>query len=147
MEGKYWKRKLAAVTAEYKKWRMFYRNKILGWTNKDGTEVVRRLFAKLYANRHERNGKSFSTYSDLLQMESMDTLDWSNGMETSENFGTSTANAYGSTGGTHSGESMMVDEDYMELMTDTLFSTISSNQPIYFPDPREIGTYRRYLAR
>ncbi|XP_043667650.1 MLX-interacting protein-like isoform X3 [Vespula pensylvanica] len=111
LEGKYWKRKLAAVTAEYKKWRMFYRNKILGWTNKDGTEV----------------------------MESMDTLDWSNGMETSENFGTSTANAYGATGGTHSGESMMVDEDYMELMTDTLFSTISSNQPIYFPDPREIA--------
>ncbi|XP_035734613.1 MLX-interacting protein-like isoform X4 [Vespa mandarinia] len=111
LEGKYWKRKLAAVTAEYKKWRMFYRNKILGWTNKDGTEV----------------------------MESMDTLDWNNGMETSENFGTNTANAYGSTGGAHSGESMMVDEDYMELMTDTLFSTISSNQPIYFPDPREIA--------
>lgn len=40
LEGKYWKRKLAAVTAEYKKWRMFYRNKILGWTNKDGTEMV-----------------------------------------------------------------------------------------------------------
>jgi len=37
----YWKRKLAAVTAEYKKWRMFYRNKILGCTNKDGTEMVR----------------------------------------------------------------------------------------------------------
>lgn len=41
LEGKYWKRKLAAVTAEYKKWRMFYRNKILGWTNKDGTDIVR----------------------------------------------------------------------------------------------------------
>ena len=40
LEGKYWKRKLAAVTAEYKKWRMFYRNKILGWTNKDGTDMV-----------------------------------------------------------------------------------------------------------
>ncbi|KAK2587911.1 hypothetical protein KPH14_004004 [Odynerus spinipes] len=111
LEGKYWKRKLAAVTAEYKKWRMFYRNKILGWTSKDGTEM----------------------------MESMDTLDWSNGMDTSENYGASTANAYGGTAGTHSGESMMVDEDYMELMTDTLFSTISSNQPIYFPDPREIA--------
>ncbi|XP_043489443.1 MLX-interacting protein-like isoform X2 [Polistes fuscatus] len=111
LEGKYWKRKLAAVTAEYKKWRMFYRNKILGWTSKDGMET----------------------------MESMDTLDWSNGMETSEHFGTSAANAYGGTGGSHGGESMMVDEDYMELMTDTLFSTISSNQPIYFPDPREIA--------
>lgn len=39
LEGKYWKRKLAAVTAEYKKWRMFYRNKILGWTNKDGMVI------------------------------------------------------------------------------------------------------------
>lgn len=111
LEGKYWKRKLAAVTAEYKKWRMFYRNKILGWTSKDGNEM----------------------------MESMDTLDWSNGMDTSENYGASTANAYGGTAGAHSGESMMVDEDYMELMTDTLFSTISSNQPLYFPDPREIA--------
>lgn len=33
---------------------------------------------------------------------------------------------------------MMVDEDYMGLMTDTLFSTISA-QPFPFPDPREIG--------
>lgn len=37
LEGKYWKRKLAAVTAEYKKWRMFYRNRIVGWTAKDGS--------------------------------------------------------------------------------------------------------------
>ncbi|CAG0916394.1 unnamed protein product, partial [Notodromas monacha] len=29
LEGKYWKRKLAAVTAEYKKWRIYYRNNIL----------------------------------------------------------------------------------------------------------------------
>lgn len=111
LEGKYWKRKLAAVTAEYKKWRMFYRNKILGWTSKDGTEM----------------------------MESMDMLDWGNGGETTGNFGTSIGHVFGGTGGTPSGESMMVDEDYMELMTDTLFSTISSNQPIYFPDPREIA--------
>lgn len=111
LEGKYWKRKLAAVTAEYKKWRMFYRNKILGWTNKDGTEM----------------------------MESMDVLDWGNGLGTSGNFGTGTGNTHGGTSGTPGGESMMVDEDYMELMTDTLFSTISSNQPIYFPDPREIA--------
>lgn len=24
LEGKYWKRKLSAVTAEYKRWRIFY---------------------------------------------------------------------------------------------------------------------------
>lgn len=36
------------------------------------------------------------------------------------------------------GMHMMVDEDYMVLMTDTLFSTIS-NQPFAFPDSREIG--------
>lgn len=111
LEGKYWKRKLAAVTAEYKKWRMFYRNKILGWTNKDGTEM----------------------------MESMDVLDWGSGLGSSANFGAGTGNIHGGTSGTPGGESMMVDEDYMELMTDTLFSTISSNQPIYFPDPREIA--------
>lgn len=34
---------------------------------------------------------------------------------------------------------MMVDEDYMDLMSDTLFSTITSNQPFAFPDTREIG--------
>ncbi|KAK1134028.1 hypothetical protein K0M31_011813 [Melipona bicolor] len=111
LEGKYWKRKLAAVTAEYKKWRMFYRNKILGWTNKDGTEM----------------------------MESMDVLDWGSGLGTTGNFGAGTGNTHGGTSGTPGGESMMVDEDYMDLMTDTLFSTISSNQPIYFPDPREIA--------
>ncbi|XP_053988870.1 carbohydrate-responsive element-binding protein isoform X2 [Hylaeus volcanicus] len=111
LEGKYWKRKLAAVTAEYKKWRMFYRNKILGWTNKDGTEM----------------------------MESMDMLDWGSGLGTSGNFGPGAGNTHGGTSGTPGEESMMVDEDYMELMTDTLFSTISSNQPIYFPDPREIA--------
>lgn len=109
LEGKYWKRKLAAVTAEYKKWRMFYRNKILGWTNKDGTDVL----------------------------ESMDMLEWSNGLGTSSGFGTGIGNSFCGTSGMT--DSMMVDEDYMELMTDTLFSTITSNQPIYFPDPREIA--------
>ncbi|XP_033224380.1 MLX-interacting protein-like isoform X2 [Belonocnema kinseyi] len=114
LEGKYWKRKLAAVTAEYKKWRMFYRNKVLGWTSKDGTDML----------------------------ESMDMLEWSNGMGTSGGFGPGAGNSYGGIGGLPGGDSvhsMMVDEDYMELMTDTLFSTISSNQPIYFPDPREIA--------
>lgn len=35
---------------------------------------------------------------------------------------------------------MLVDEDYMGLMSDTLFSTIT-NQPYPFPDSREIGNY------
>ncbi|XP_053592945.1 MLX-interacting protein [Microplitis demolitor] len=110
LEGKYWKRKLAAVTAEYKKWRMFYRNKILGWTNKDG------------------------------MLESMDMLDWDTGvMNSSSCFPGSMMNSHGNASGMQGPDSMMVDEDYMELMTDTLFSTISSNQPIYFPDPREIA--------
>lgn len=37
------------------------------------------------------------------------------------------------------GNMMMVDEDYMDFMADTLFSTIQSNQPFAFPDSREIG--------
>ena len=72
----------------------------------------------------------------------MDMLEWSSGIGTSGGFGTGTSSSYGGSSGIQGGESvhsMMVDEDYMELMTDTLFSTISSNQPIYFPDPREIG--------
>lgn len=36
---------------------------------------------------------------------------------------------------------MMVDEDYMDFMSDTLFSTIT-NQPFAFPDSREIGKFR-----
>lgn len=40
MEGKYWKRKLAAVTAEYKKWRMFYRNHSLGHAIKEAPDMV-----------------------------------------------------------------------------------------------------------
>lgn len=72
-------------------------------------------------------------------MESMDMLDWDIGSGTTGNYGVCTGSTSGSVSGAPGGESMMVDEDYMELMTDTLFSTISSNQPIYFPDPREIG--------
>lgn len=74
-----------------------------------------------------------------LQLESVDMLDWSNDMLNAGNYGTNAGNSYGGSSGSSSGNSMMVDEDYMELMTDTLFSTISSNQPLYFPDPREIG--------
>ncbi|KAJ9596440.1 hypothetical protein L9F63_012524 [Diploptera punctata] len=93
LEGKYWKRKLAAVTAEYKKWRMFYRNRVMGWSSKDGNDMCTDMF------------------------------DWQPHSNDS----------------VHSMGSMMVDEDYMEFMTDTLFSTIQQNQPFAFPDPREIS--------
>lgn len=35
-------------------------------------------------------------------------------------------------------DGMLIDEDYMGLMSDTLFSTIT-NHPFAFPDTREIG--------
>lgn len=89
MEGKYWKRKLEAVTAEYKKWRMYYRNQTLGQL-KDATDMLN----------------------------DVDLLTWNS--QSAENM------------------HMMVDEDYMGLMSDTLFSTIS-NQPFPFPDTREIA--------
>lgn len=70
-------------------------------------------------------------------------LDWDTGMMgSSMGFGSGLMNVNGNSSGLQGSDSvhnMMVDEDYMELMTDTLFSTISSNQPLYFPDPREIG--------
>ncbi|XP_071446521.1 MLX-interacting protein isoform X2 [Hetaerina americana] len=95
LEGKYWKRKLATVTAEYKKWRMFYKNKIMGWTGKEIPDVL----------------------------SEMDAFDWQPRSNDS----------------VHSIGSMMVDEDYMDFMSDTLFSTITSNQPFAFPNPREIA--------
>lgn len=36
---------------------------------------------------------------------------------------------------------MLVDEDYISFMSDTLFSTITNNQPFAFPDTREIGLF------
>jgi hypothetical protein len=48
LEGKYWKRKLATVTAEYKKWRMFYKNKIMGWTAKDGSDTVNNKMSLMF---------------------------------------------------------------------------------------------------
>ncbi|XP_049830126.1 MLX-interacting protein [Schistocerca gregaria] len=96
LEGKYWKRKLAAVTAEYKKWRMFYRNRLAGWSSKDGNNEV---------------------------LSEADIFDWQPHSNDSM----------------HSVGSMMVDEDYMEFMSDTLFTTISANQPYAFPDQREIA--------
>ncbi|VEN55280.1 unnamed protein product, partial [Callosobruchus maculatus] len=89
LEGKYWKRKLAAVTAEYKRWRMFHRNRILGHMPRDISDM----------------------FSESL-------LSWNS--KSTENM------------------DMMVDEDYMGLMSDTLFSSIA-NQPFVFPDPREIA--------
>ncbi|XP_030755252.1 carbohydrate-responsive element-binding protein isoform X2 [Sitophilus oryzae] len=90
LEGKYWKRKLAAVTAEYKKWRMFYRNNILGHTPKESMDMLNDVDALLFDSNSTDN------------------------------------------------MNMMVDEDYMGLMSDTLFSTIT-NQPFVFPDTREIA--------
>lgn len=40
---------------------------------------------------------------------------------------------------------MMIDEDYMGLMSDTLFSTIT-NQPFAFPDTRELGKMIIYIT-
>ncbi|KRT83720.1 hypothetical protein AMK59_3237, partial [Oryctes borbonicus] len=88
MEGKYWKRKLEAVTAEYKKWRMFYKNQSSGYIR---------------------------DANDLLEMELMK-CELSN----------------------VDGDGMLIDEDYMGLMSDTLFSTIT-NHPFAFPDTREIA--------
>lgn len=39
---------------------------------------------------------------------------------------------------------MLTDEDYLNFMSDTLFSTITNHQPFAFPDPREIGNYDYY---
>lgn len=70
----------------------------------------------------------------------MDMLDWgSGGMCPSVGFVGSISNSQENSSDMQGQDGMLVDEDYMQLMTDTLFSTISSNQPIYFPDSREIG--------
>ncbi|KAK4879839.1 hypothetical protein RN001_007985 [Aquatica leii] len=90
LEGKYWKRKLAAVTAEYKKWRMYYRTHVLGHALKESMETLNDLDALVW---HSQSNDSMH---------------------------------------------MMVDEDYLGLMSDTLFSTITS-QPFVFPDSREIA--------
>ncbi|CAG9769010.1 unnamed protein product [Ceutorhynchus assimilis] len=90
LEGKYWKRKLAAVTAEYKKWRMFYRNHLCGHVPKEDMDMLNDVDAIL---------------GDSNSMDNMN---------------------------------MMIDEDYMGLMSDTLFSTIT-NQPFAFPDTRELA--------
>lgn len=67
-------------------------------------------------------------YFFILQMTELDMFDWQSQGNDSSQLG-----------------SMMVDEDYMELMSDTLFSTITSNQPFAFPDTREIGNFRFFI--
>ncbi|KAK9681292.1 hypothetical protein QE152_g38421 [Popillia japonica] len=88
MEGKYWKRKLEAVTAEYKKWRMFYKNQSFGYI-KDANDLLEMELMKCELSNSEADG-------------------------------------------------MLIDEDYMGLMSDTLFSTIT-NHPFAFPDTRELA--------
>ena len=46
-----------------------------------------------------------------------------------------------STGSFNSGTgSLILDDDFfMDFTTDTLFSSLTSNQPFQFPNPREIG--------
>lgn len=113
LEGKYWKRKLAAVTAEYKKWRLFYKHNSSGHAAKDSVETVTAC---------ERFHRSLCNLGNSFQLGDIDLLVWDS--NSSDNM------------------HMMVDEDYMGLMSDTLFSTIS-NQPFPFPDSREIGKYRK----
>ncbi|CAL8071468.1 unnamed protein product [Orchesella dallaii] len=96
MEGKYWKRKLSTVAAEYKKWRLFYRNRIMGWTHNNPTP-------------------------DLHPV-SLDGFDWNR----PGTFGGGPAN-------------VMFDDDLLMDFTDILFSSLSSNQPFAFPNPREIA--------
>ncbi|KAI4465328.1 basic helix-loop-helix zip transcription factor [Holotrichia oblita] len=99
--GKYWKRKLEAVTAEYKKWRMFYKNQSFGYI-RDANDLVS-VFSVLEMN-------FASLEMELMKCE----------LSNSE------------------ADGMLIDEDYMGLMSDTLFSTIT-NHPFAFPDTREIG--------
>ena len=39
LEGKYWKRRLDTVTAEYKKWRKFFKSRMLRRLSMDKTQV------------------------------------------------------------------------------------------------------------
>jgi hypothetical protein len=66
LEGKYWKRKLAAVTAEYKKWRMFYRNRLMGWSAKDGNDMVRNI-AHLHPVTHRYSLSLFKIFKPRPQ--------------------------------------------------------------------------------
>lgn len=90
LEGKYWKRRVEAVIAEYKKWRKFHIMRLLG---KGDTSVQ-------------------DTIAD---------------MDTAESQCSDLAG------------NMLTDEDYLNFMTDTLFSTITNHQPFAFPDCREIA--------
>ncbi|VVC27899.1 Hypothetical protein CINCED_3A007134 [Cinara cedri] len=85
LEGKYWKRKFNAVTAEYKKWRLFYRSLL-------------------------QNG--FKERQKLLK----EFLEWQK----------------------NNNSDIRIDDDYMNFISDTLFSTVTSNHRIFeFPNARE----------
>ncbi|XP_072943386.1 MLX-interacting protein isoform X2 [Epargyreus clarus] len=92
LEGKYWKRRVEAVIAEYKKWRMFHIMRLLG----KGDTSVQDTMSDM------DTVESFSQCSDLAG-------------------------------------NMLTDEDYLNFMSDTLFSTITNHQPFAFPDCREIA--------
>ncbi|XP_050436877.1 carbohydrate-responsive element-binding protein isoform X2 [Adelges cooleyi] len=85
LEGKYWKRKLNAVTAEYKKWRLFYRSLL-----QNGFKERQKLLNEFLEWQHDNNGDT------------------------------------------------RIDDDYMNFISDTLFSTVVSNQRIFeFPNTRD----------
>ncbi|XP_071541176.1 MLX-interacting protein isoform X6 [Panulirus ornatus] len=74
LEGKYWKRQLEAVTAEYKKWRIYYRNKISGRTILDNDTSLFDLegmdFSRSYSGMppslEEGDLSEFMDFTDLL---------------------------------------------------------------------------------
>ncbi|XP_050536915.1 MLX-interacting protein isoform X2 [Daktulosphaira vitifoliae] len=85
LEGKYWKRKLNAVTAEYKKWRLFYRSLL-----QNGFKERQKLLNEFLAWQQDNNGDT------------------------------------------------RIDDDYLNFISDTLFSTVVSNQRIFeFPNTRD----------
>lgn len=99
LEGKYWKRRLATVTAEYKKWRIFFKNQMMGRASKD--------------------------LNDINMCGELEHLDW---------FAPRSNCSFNSGTG-----SLALDDDMFMDFSDTLFSSLSSNQPFPFPNPREIA--------
>lgn len=101
----------------------------MGWAGKDysvSCDIRSGIFLKIFAivlKTYPSTGNALDRFlTDFFQFTDSDLLDWpSPSTEGLEN------------------QQMMVDEDYMDLMSDTLFSTITSNQPFAFPDIREIG--------
>lgn len=128
LEGKYWKRRLATVTAEYKKWRIFFKNQIMGRTSKDLNELVRDVLLVSKMSLDEVNFEYCAGKIKQGMSGELDQLDWF-------------ASGPRSNGSFHSGTGpLTLDDDLFMDFTDTLFSSLSSNQPFPFPNPREIGT-------